>query len=100
MLCNYLSANIDPDEWDRPEEFIIDRTRNRVMTFGAGPHRCIGSNMARMSLRVMVEELLKRVRGLEWADDRRDVRISFNPSAWRACDSLPVRFTPLTKADR
>lgn len=95
VLCNYLAANVDPEEWVDAEAFIIDRTRNRAMTFGAGPHRCIGSNMARISLRIMTEELLARVRDLEWADDRREERISFNPSAWRAVDSLPVRFTPV-----
>lgn len=95
VLCNYLAANVDPEEWDRPEEFIIDRTRNRVMTFGAGPHRCIGSNQARMSLRIMVEELLRRVTNIKFADGQRETRISFNPSAWRAVDSLPVTFIPL-----
>jgi len=95
VLCNYLAANVDPDEWDRPEEFIIDRTRNRVMTFGAGPHRCIGSNQARMSLRIMVEELLKRVTNIQFAEGQRETRISFNPSAWRAVDSLPITFTAL-----
>lgn len=94
VLCNYLAANVDPEEWDEPEKFIIDRTRNRAVTFGVGPHRCIGSNMARMSLRIMLEELLERVTEIHWDGDRRDERISFNPSAWRACDSLPVTFTP------
>jgi cytochrome P450 len=95
VLCNYLAANVDSDEWDDPETFNIDRTRNRVVTFGVGPHRCIGSNMARLSLRLMTEELLKRVMDIKYDGGRRDVRVSFNPSAWRACDSLPVTFTPL-----
>lgn len=96
VLCNYLAANVDPEEWDDPEVFNMDRTRNRVMTFGAGPHRCIGSNAARLELRLMVEELLKRVTNIRWAaPDQRETRVSFNPSAWRACDSLPVVFTPL-----
>lgn len=95
VLCNYLAANVDPEEWENPEDFIIDRTRNRVTTFGVGPHRCIGSNMARMSLRIMLEELLKRATGLAYADGAVVERISFNPSAWRAVDSLPITFTPI-----
>lgn len=94
VLCNYLAANVDPHEWEDPDEFKLDRTRNRIMTFGAGPHRCIGSNMARMSLRIMVEELLARVENIRWDGDSREERIAFNPGAWRAVDALPIRFDP------
>ena len=95
LLCNYLAANVDPQEWERAEEFIIDRKANRVMTFGAGPHRCIGSHQARALLRIMTEELLKRITNIKFQEGMVETRISFNPSAWRACDSLPITFTPL-----
>ncbi len=96
LLVNYLAANVDPDEWDEPDEFIINRTRNRVMTFGAGPHRCIGSTMARISLRIMVEELLKHVTGIKYADDRHERRVSTQPGGWRMVESFPVTFTTVT----
>jgi cytochrome P450 len=95
VLCNYAAANVDPDQFRDPDHFDLQRTHNKVVTFGAGPHRCIGSNVARMSLRIMVEELLARVTDLRFADhEARERRVSFNAGAWRAVDSLPVKFTP------
>jgi cytochrome P450 len=98
VLGFYLAANRDPEEFNEPDKLDIFRARNKMMTFGAGPHRCVGSNMARMSLRIMVEELLARVGGLQFAPGQREERVSFSPSAWRAVDSLPVTFTPVTAA--
>lgn len=95
VLVNYLGANVDPDEWDHPDDFVLDRARNRSMTFSAGPHRCIGSNVARTSLRIMVEELLARVTKIQYADDRRERRISTQPGGWRMVDSFPITYTPL-----
>jgi cytochrome P450 len=95
LLTNYLAANIDPDEWEQPEEFILGRARNRLMTFSAGPHRCIGSTMARVSLRIMTEELLARITAIRYDPAQPVVRMSPNTMA-RMVDSLPVTFTPLT----
>ena len=47
---------------------IIDREHNRHIAFGAGIHRCAGSNLARMELRVAVEEWLRRIPEFELAD--------------------------------
>jgi cytochrome P450 len=96
VLSFYLAANRDPEEFTDPDKLDIFRARNKMMTFGAGPHRCVGSNMARMSLRIMVEELLARVTGIQFAAGQREERVSFNPSAWRAVDSLPVTFRPVS----
>jgi cytochrome P450 len=95
LLTNYLAANIDPDEWEQPEEFILGRARNRLMTFSAGPHRCIGSTMARVSLRIMTEELLARITAIRYDPAQPVVRISTSPGGWRMVDNLPVLFTPL-----
>jgi cytochrome P450 len=93
VLCNFLAANIDPEEWEDADEFIENRRRNRVMTFGAGPHRCIGSHMARLVLRVMVEEILARLKNIRYADpDERETRVSFNIAAWRTIDRLRIGF--------
>ena len=97
VVVNYTAANRDPAEWDRPEEFDLNRKRNKVMTFGAGPHRCIGSNMARMSLRIMVEELLARVTDIQFADEGHEKRVSFTTSTWRGVDELAVVFTPVQR---
>jgi cytochrome P450 len=51
----------DPDHFDRPDEFVIDRVRNNHLSFGAGPHRCLGSHLARMEMRVGLEEWHRRI---------------------------------------
>lgn len=94
ILCNYLAANVDPEEWERPDEFVLGRARNRIMTFSAGPHRCVGSHMARLSLRIVVEELLARLTGIRYQEGKPVIRISPN-TLGRTVDSLPITFTPL-----
>lgn len=60
VLLPFPSANRDPEFWDRPDEVIIDRAENRHAAFGLGIHRCAGSNLARMELRVALEVFLER----------------------------------------
>jgi cytochrome P450 len=86
---------VDPEQFDDPDRFDLHRARNKVVTFGAGPHRCIGSNVARMSLRIMVEELLTHATDFHYGEETREERVSFNAGAWRAVDRLPITFTPL-----
>jgi cytochrome P450 len=100
VICNYVAANRDPAEWDEPEDFRLDRGRNRLMTFGAGPHRCLGSNMARMTLRILVEELLLRVSSVRFAQGGREQRASLNAQAWRSVVRLPVVFEPMVPGTR
>ncbi len=57
LMC-YGSANRDADVFDRADQVILDRYPNRHMAFGLGPHRCIGSNIARLELTVALEEWL------------------------------------------
>ncbi len=58
VLLNFPAANRDPEVFERPDEVILDRAKNRHIAFGAGIHRCAGSNLARMELRVAIEEFL------------------------------------------
>jgi cytochrome P450 len=60
VLLPFPSGNRDPEMFDRPDEVIIDRAKNRHFAFGIGIHRCLGSNLARMELRVAIEEWLGR----------------------------------------
>jgi cytochrome P450 len=55
------AANNDPQEFDNPTEVRLDRKPNRHMAFGSGIHRCVGSNVARVSLRVSVEQILAKL---------------------------------------
>jgi cytochrome P450 len=59
VLLPFPAANRDPEFFDRPDEVILDRQPNRHAAFGLGPHRCAGSHLARMELRVALEEWLR-----------------------------------------
>jgi cytochrome P450 len=61
ILMNFPGANRDPEVFEHPDDVVIDRERNRHIAFGVGIHRCAGSNLARMEMRVAIEELLKRI---------------------------------------
>ncbi len=58
VLLAFPAANRDPEEFDRPDEVIIDRAHNRHVAFGVGIHRCAGSNLARMEMKVAISEWL------------------------------------------
>ena len=61
LLVSFPSACRDEAEFDDPDEIRLDRTPNRHLAFGTGIHRCLGVNIARMELRVGLEEFLRRV---------------------------------------
>ena len=68
VLLPFPAANRDPEAFDHADEFVIDRARNRHVAFGLGIHRCLGSNLARLELRVALEEWLARFPDFELAD--------------------------------
>jgi cytochrome P450 len=61
VLLPLVSANRDPKEFERADEVVIDRQNNRHIAFGAGPHRCLGSHLARLELQIAVEGWHDRV---------------------------------------
>ncbi len=60
VLLSFAAANRDEGAFADPDRVVIDREVNRHVAFGAGIHRCAGSNLARMELRVALEEWLSR----------------------------------------
>ncbi|MFD5713890.1 cytochrome P450 [Streptomyces pharetrae] len=52
-----MSANRDPDVFERPDEFLIDRSDNKQLAFGAGVHRCVGAPAATLEIQTFLEEL-------------------------------------------
>jgi cytochrome P450 len=68
VLMNFPAANRDPRVFDKPEEVILDREKNPHIAFGVGIHRCAGSNLARMEMKVAIEEWLKRIPDYKLAD--------------------------------
>jgi cytochrome P450 len=69
VLLPFPAANRDPQAFDRADEVIIDRAENRHAAFGLGIHRCLGSNLARMELRVAVETWLERYPNFALVDE-------------------------------
>jgi len=61
ILMNFPAANRDPEVFHDADEVVLDRAHNRHVAFGSGIHRCAGSNLARMELRVALEEWLRRI---------------------------------------
>ncbi len=61
VLMNFPAANRDPRVFDNPDDVILDRAKNPHVAFGVGIHRCAGSNLARMEMRVALEEWLRRI---------------------------------------
>lgn len=92
VLISWLSANHDPAEFDRPDEVVLDRRVNRHLAFGLGPHRCIGSHLARVMFTVMVKEVLARIP--DYAVDVDNVRQYLGSPSMTGLVDLPATFTP------
>lgn len=74
----FCSANHDVDGFERPFRFDLARARNDHMAFGRnGPHLCLGAWLARMEVRLVFEELMKRVDRFEQAGPHEHLRSNF-----------------------
>lgn len=90
LLVILAGPNRDSQEFSDPNEFRVDRTQNRHLSFGAGPHRCIGSHLARIELRIALEEIHRRI-----PDYRLDpeMPVVSQSSSVRGVAQLPILFT-------
>jgi cytochrome P450 len=91
VLMYWASANRDEAEFTAPDTFDAGRERNRHIAFGAGPHRCVGSNLARMNLRVALGELVRRLHDVKLQPG---AGIDFHSTFNRAPLSVPITFSP------
>ena len=89
VLLPFPAANLDPAEFENADQVLIDRAENRHAAFGLGIHRCLGSNLARLELRVAVEEFVKRFPDFELAHGEEGVVWSVGQI--RGPRQLPVR---------
>jgi len=64
LLC-FGAGNRDPTVFERPEDVVLDRKRNPHVAFGCGAHHCVGAWLARLEMRVALEELLRRYQGFQ-----------------------------------
>jgi cholest-4-en-3-one 26-monooxygenase len=92
LLLMYASANRDPRVFKDPEVLDVTREHNRHVAFGFGTHFCLGSHLARLEIRVMFEELLRRIPDWELVDPEEPAII---PATFaRAYDRIRIRFRP------
>ena len=68
VLMNFPAANRDPAVFEHPDRVILDREKNPHIAFGVGIHRCAGSNLARMEMRVALETWLSRIPDFQLED--------------------------------
>ncbi len=84
----YLSGNRDASAIAEPDRFIIDRARPRQhLSFGFGIHRCVGNRLAELQLKILWEEIIKRIPKIEVVGPSTRVHSSFV----RGFSHLPVR---------
>jgi len=89
VLLNFPGANRDPAAFERPDEVVLDRKRNRHIAFGLGIHRCAGSNLARMEMQVALRVWFDRIGDFELADPE---AVTWAGGQVRGPRSVPVRF--------
>ncbi len=82
-----MAASLDPTEFENPLDVDIERSPNRHVAFAFGPHRCLGSHLARRELVIAMEEWLKRVPPFR-VKDGADVPVK--PGGLLGVDSLPL----------
>ena len=94
VLLLYASANRDASVFERPHELDVERKPNWHVAFGGnGPHFCLGASLARLELRVMFEEVIRRLPDIELAtDERLPMR---NSNFITGIEHMPVRYSPI-----
>ena len=90
ILLSFPAANRDPAQFDHADEVVIDREVNRHAAFGLGIHRCVGSHLARMELRVALEVWLERIPEFSLADPS---AVTWSAGQIRGPRSLPLRIS-------
>ena len=91
VMMSYISANRDGDVFDDPFRFDVLRDPNPHLSFGFGPHLCLGAQLARLELRVVFTEMLTRMHDMRLTDAG-FVPVYSHSSFVRGIQSLPVTF--------
>ena len=87
ILLSFPAANRDPDVFEDADRVVIDREVNRHSAFGLGVHRCLGSHLARMEVRVALEAWLARFPVFSLADPG---AVTWSPGQVRGPRRLPI----------
>jgi cytochrome P450 len=87
VVLPFAAANRDPAVFTDPDEVQVDRRRNRHLTFGSGPHRCLGSNLARLEVKVTLEEWLRVMPAFRLAEG---AEVTWSGGQTRGPEHVPV----------
>ena len=90
MTLWWPSANRDETVFDDPFRFDIRRAPNPHLTFGHRTHFCLGANLARLEIRVILDELLDRLEGFELRGPVERVRTNKHAGVWQRADDVPA----------
>ena len=89
-LCiHFGAANRDPDVFDEPHAFRVDRRPNKHLAFGSGPHACIGQLLARIEMKALFAQLVPRIEHVALDGEPEYVRAYWVTGLKR----LPIRYT-------
>jgi cytochrome P450 len=73
----YAAANFDEDVFDKPDEFNIERKPNRHLSFGTGPHQCLGLLLARLEMRIFFKQFIPRIKSIDLLSSPERLQASF-----------------------
>lgn len=89
LLLSYPSASRDEDIFPDPEMFDVGRKPNRHLSFGSGPHMCLGQHLAKLEMRILYQELLPHLADVQLNGEPKYITTNFVGGL----KSLPIRFT-------
>lgn len=88
LFLSYPSGNRDEEVFEDPFKFKVDRSPNKLISFGYGGHMCLGMHLARMEMMALYEELFSRVKSIELAGTPTHIKANFVGGP----KSVPVRY--------
>lgn len=95
IMLMFESANFDESVFGDPQNFRIDRNPNSHLAFGFGTHFCLGNQLARLELKIMMSKVLTRLPDLRLSDEN---MLPLRPANFvSGLESMPVVFTPSAK---
>jgi cytochrome P450 len=88
VLMSFVAANRDPDEFANPHEIDFRRENNRHFSFGIGPHRCVGSHLARLEVKACLDALLSKAPDYKLVEE--EVELARDIGTMAGYDRVPI----------
>jgi cytochrome P450 len=92
VFIDHAQANRDPEAFEDPERFDVGRGRKPHLSFGYGPHRCLGAQLTRLELTIALEAVLRRLPDLALAEPEAELTWK-RGRQFRSIERLPVTWT-------